>query len=128
MVTQFLVKSSLTSKLVYIFIGFMVRNVFFNHSNTQLVSQFVVSVVFPHFYFVESWFRTPASSGMCIFGTIVNNLLLSAVATKAPSKGLRWSWFCFWLCLLIYAELRLFIHGSSPLILGVDLKISDQNN
>ena len=45
----------------------MVKNLFFSYHCTPIVSQFVVSDVFLHFYFVaRRSFRTPASSEMGI--------------------------------------------------------------
>ena len=46
----------------------MVKHLFFNNHCTQIVSQFVVLDMFPHFYFVaRGWFRALASSRMRIF-------------------------------------------------------------
>ena len=63
----------------------MVKNLFFNYHCTQIVRPFGILDLFPHFYFVaRGWFRTPASSGMSIFVTVVDGLLPSPVVTKSP--------------------------------------------
>ena len=81
---SFLPKSSLICELVYIYIGFMVKDLFFNYHCTQIGNQLVVLDVFPHFYFdVRGWFRTPASSRVGIFMTMVDDLLPSVVVTKS---------------------------------------------
>ena len=45
--------------------------------------------------------QSPASSGVRIFGTVVDDLLPLGIVTNSPFKGLSWSWFRFWLYLLV---------------------------
>ena len=82
--TQFQSKSSLICKLVYIYIGFIVKNLFFNYDCTQIVSRFVLNV-FPLLLLRRqrmTW--GPCTIWDAHFGTILDNLLPSAVVTKSP--------------------------------------------